>query len=125
MNSLFFQYLIRTAVAGGLDPLFSSESSLPNCLEALKRWSTVWRQPDISLCSPSRLLTRQREVNTDSLVQDEYLVGMDFGGRLGYRHAASYEWFRVTDQSGLRVSKYCRFPVAITGISFGMAHLTF
>ncbi|KAH9028720.1 hypothetical protein EDB84DRAFT_260872 [Lactarius hengduanensis] len=98
-NSLLLQYLIRTALAGVSDPLLSFEPPLPHRLEALGRWSTAWHQPDVFLRSPSRVLTRRSEVNTESLVCDEYLVVMDFGGKLGYRHAASYEWLDLR-QSG-------------------------
>lgn len=99
VNSPLLQYLIRTALAGVHDPLFLSEPPLPHRLEALRRWSTAWHQPDVSLRSPSRILTRRNEVNTESLVRDDYLVVMDFGGRLGHRHAASYEWLDLR-QSG-------------------------
>lgn len=98
-NSLLLQYLIRTALAGVSDPLLSFEPPLPHRLEALGRWSTAWHQPDVFLRSPSRILTRRSEVNTESLVCDDYLVVMDFGGKLGYRHAASYEWLDLR-QSG-------------------------
>ncbi|KAI9456834.1 hypothetical protein BJY52DRAFT_1187669 [Lactarius psammicola] len=99
VNSLLLQYLIRTALAGVCDPLFPFEPPIPHRLRALRRWSIAWHQPGDSLRSPSRVLTRRSEVNTDSLVCDDYLVVMDFGGRLGYRHTASYEWLDLR-QSG-------------------------
>src|SRR5258708_34255856 len=100
VNSVFLQYLIRTALAGLCDPLFSSDPPLPHRLEALERWSAAWHQPEVSLRSPSRVLTRLSEVNTESLVQDDYLIVMDFGGKLGYRHAASYEWLDLRQSGG-------------------------
>ncbi|KAI9439214.1 hypothetical protein H4582DRAFT_124341 [Lactarius indigo] len=103
-NSLLLQYLIRTALAGVCDPLLSFEPPLPHRLEALGRWSTAWHQPNDSLRSPSRIFTRRSEVNTESLVSDDYLVVMDFGGRLGYRHSASYEWLDLR-QSGDKWTK--------------------
>ncbi len=99
VNSLLLQYLICTALAGVCDPHFPFKRPLPRLLDALRRWSTAWHQPGVSLRSPSRILTRQSEVNSESLVCDDYLVVMDFGGRLGYRHAASYEWLDLR-QSG-------------------------
>ena len=99
-NSLLLQYLIRTALAGVCDPLFPSDPPLPHRLEALRRWSVAWHQPEVSLRSPSRVLTRRSEVNTESLVQDDYLVVMDFGGKLGFRHAASYEWLDLRQSGG-------------------------
>ena len=100
VNSLLLQYLIRTALAGVCDPLSPSEPPLSRRLEALRRWSTAWRQPEASLRSPSRVLTRRSEIRTESLVQDDYLIVMDFGGKLGHRHAASYEWLDLRVSGG-------------------------
>jgi hypothetical protein len=100
VNSLLLQYLIRTTLADVCDPLFSSEPPLSHRLEAVTRWSTAWLQPEVSLRSPSRVLTRRSEVRTESLVQDDYLVVVDFGGKLGYRHAANYEWLDMRQSGG-------------------------
>lgn len=116
VNSLLLQYLIRTALAGVCDPLFPSETSLSHRLEALGRWSTAWHQPKVPLRSPPRVLTRRSEVNTLSLAQDDYLVVMDFGGKLGFRHAASYEWLDLR-QSGGNWTKVC-FEDDLVPLSF-------
>jgi len=92
VHSSLLQYLIRTALAGVFDPIFPSEPPLPQRIDGLMRWSAAWHQPEVSLRSPSSTLTGRSEVKMEFLVRDDYLIVTDFGGRLGHRHAASYEW---------------------------------
>ena len=47
VNSLLIQYILRTALSGVFDPL-EPGISLPDRLDALDRWETVWREMDLS-----------------------------------------------------------------------------
>jgi F-box associated protein len=56
VNSQLLQYISRTALSGVFDPL-DPGLSLPDRLEALKRWETAWieldlRKPDASIDAP-------------------------------------------------------------------------
>jgi hypothetical protein len=46
INSELIQYILRTALSGVIDPL-DTGLSLPERLEALERWETVWSEMDL------------------------------------------------------------------------------
>ena len=56
VNSLLIQYILRTALSGVFDPL-EPGISLPDCLGALERWETAWREMDRYAC-PRRQFKR-------------------------------------------------------------------
>ena len=98
-GSVLLQYLIRTALAGVNDPLLSSGPPLPHRLESLKRWSDAWRQPGAFMCAPSRTLTHASNDKVEFLLRDDFLVALDFGGILGNRHVAGYDWIDLRNPS--------------------------
>ena len=98
-SSLLLQYLINTALAGVNDPLLSSGPPLSNRLKSLKRWSDAWRQPGAYMCAPSRTLTHTSNDKVEFLLRDDYLIALDFGGILGNRHVAGYDWIDLRNPS--------------------------
>jgi hypothetical protein len=97
-DSCLLQYLIRTALTGVHDPL-DSGPPLIRRLESFRRWSDTWRQPGAYLRFPSRILTYPLKNSTDLLLYDDYVIAMDFSGRHGYRHVASYAWLDLREPS--------------------------
>ena len=97
-GSVLLQYLISTALAGVNDPLLSS-GPLSHRLKSLKCWSEAWHQPGAYMCAPSRTLTHTSNDKVEFLLRDDYLIALDFGGILGNRHVAGYNWTDLRNPS--------------------------
>jgi len=98
-GSLLLQYLINTALAGVNDPLLSACPPLCHRIESLKRWSDAWCRPGAYMCAPSRTLAYTSNIKVEFHLRDDYLIALDFGGILGNRHVAGYDWIDLRNPS--------------------------
>jgi hypothetical protein len=98
-GSLLLQYLINAALAGVSDPLHSAGPPLCHRIESLKRWSDAWRQPGAYMRDASQTLTYTSSDKVEFLLRDDYLIALDFGGILGNRHVAGYDWIDLRKPS--------------------------
>ncbi|KAH9961904.1 hypothetical protein BC827DRAFT_245214 [Russula dissimulans] len=117
------QYLIRMALDGVHDPLLPSGPPFPHRLDSLRRWSLAWRHPSAYLRSPSRILDRAPQNTAEEFfLCDDYLMAMDFGGKIVYRHVAGYEWLDLRKQNDEWTK--IRFEEKLVPLAFTLDPLT-
>jgi hypothetical protein len=68
------------------------------------------------MCAPSRTLTHTPNDKVEFLLRDDYLIALDFGGILGNRHVAGYDWIDLRNPSEEWTS--IRFEQSVVPLAF-------